>query len=324
MKLAIVGATGLVGQTFLRVLEDYHVDLRDLTLFASERSAGHVIQLNQRSLVVETLNEHSFDRGFDVVLFSAGADVSKRYAPLAVKHGALVIDNSSAWRMDPKVPLVVPELNLHHVQDHKLIANPNCSTIQAVLPLQALKPFGLKRVIYTTYQAVSGSGQKGLDDLNRNQKGEASQFYPKPIHENVIPWIDVMLENGNTKEEEKMIHETRKILDLPSLPISATCVRVPVRVGHSVAINVELESSFTLAEIYQALHAQSGVKLMEEGIITPIEVAGQDLTYVARVRRDTSCPNGLNLWVVADNVRKGAASNAVQIALALMKEKTHV
>jgi aspartate-semialdehyde dehydrogenase len=324
MRLAIVGATGLVGQTFLNVLNEYQISPSHLVLLASKKSAGKRILFQNKSYEVQALNEHSFDEGFDVVLFSAGSEASKIYAPIAASKGAIVIDNSSAWRMDADVPLVVPEVNLHHVGQHKIIANPNCSTIQSVLPLNALKPLGLKRVVYTTYQAVSGSGQKGIDDLERNLKGETSVFYPKPILHNVIPHIDVFLDSGDTKEEQKMREETRKILDLVDLPISATCVRVPVRNGHSVAINVELSHEFSLETVFDLLQRQAGIHVWTSDYPTPMDVQDQDVVHVGRIRRDVSVPYGLNLWVVADNVRKGAAANAVQIALAILKEKNHV
>lgn len=314
MRIAIVGATGLVGQTFLKVLEEYNLPIIELACFASERSAGKSIQFNKQAIKVEVLDEHSFERGFDYALFSAGGSISAKYAPIAAQAGCIVVDNSSQWRMDPTVPLVVPEINLDHITaEHGIIANPNCSTIQSVLPLNALKPWGLKRVVYTTYQAVSGSGQKGVDDLKRNLEDLPSTFYPKNILHNVIPQIDVFLASGDTKEEQKMIDETRKILDLPILALSATCVRVPVLNGHSVAINVELEIAFEIQDILDALRKQTGLKLMIEDYPTPLDVSGQDEVYVGRVRRDTSLVNGLHLWVVADNIRKGAAANAVQI-----------
>lgn len=324
MRIAIVGATGLVGQTFIKVLEEYPLYISELACFASSRSAGKTIHFNNKDILVEVLDEHSFDRGFDYALFSAGGSISEKYAPIAAKAGCIVVDNSSQWRMDPSVPLVVPEINLNHVQaNHGIIANPNCSTIQSVLPLNALKAWGLKRVVYTTYQAVSGSGQKGVDDLERNLKQLPSTFYPKNILHNVIPQIDVFLPNGDTKEERKMIDETRKILDLPNLSITATCVRVPVLNGHSVAINVELENDFDLNDILDALAKQDGIRLMHDAYPTPLDVSGQDAVFVGRVRRDDSIPNGLHLWVVADNIRKGAAANAVQIVQKL-EEKRHV
>lgn len=320
MKIAIVGATGLVGQSFIKILEEYDVPFSKIRFLASSRSAGKTIQFKGISYPVEILNEQSFDEAFDYALFSAGGDISRHYAPIAAAHGITVIDNSSAWRMDPQVPLVVPEVNLLATLNHQhLIANPNCSTIQCVLPLNALKPWGLKRVVYSTYQAVSGSGQKGIHDLENNLQGIPSTFYPQQILHNVIPQIDVFCEDGSTKEEKKMIDETRKILDLPTLAVSATCVRVPVFVGHSVSVNVEFKQDFDLGEILTALDQQVGVKLYREGYPTPLECVGQDLAYVGRVRRDLSVPFGLNFWVVADNVRKGAASNAVQIMMALEK-----
>lgn len=320
MRLAVVGSTGMVGQTFIKIIEEYDLAYDELVLFASERSAGKSIVVKGEALSVQALNEHSFDSGFDFALFSAGGEISKKFAPIAAQTGCVVIDNSSTWRMDPSVPLVVPEINAQAaLSHHGIIANPNCSTIQSVIPLNALKSFGLKRVVYSTYQAVSGSGYKGVKDLQDNLEGKASTFYPKQILHNVIAQIDVFLEDGNTKEELKMIEESRKILDLPQLPISATCVRVPVFNGHSVSINVEFENDFTLDEVISALKKQAGLKVLENNEYpSPLEVSGQDLTVVGRIRRDVSVPYGLNLWVVADNIRKGAASNAIQILQSLV------
>lgn len=318
MNIAIVGATGMVGQSFIQVLEEYQLKIDSIAFFASARSAGKTIRFNGVDHTVELLDDHSFDRGFDYALFSAGGEASKHYAPIAAAKGVIVIDNSSAWRMDPSVPLIVPEVNAKAATSHhNIIANPNCSTIQSVIPLNALKPWGLKRVVYASYQAVSGSGYKGVNDLKANLSGQPSSFYPKQILHNVIPQIDVMLDDGSTKEEQKMVDETRKILDLPNLPVSATCARVPVFNGHSVAINVELTRDFTLDEVIQALKAQAGLKVFEHDLPTALDANGQDLTYVGRIRRDPSVPYGLNLWVVADNIRKGAASNAVQILQSL-------
>lgn len=318
MKIAIVGATGMVGQTFIQILDEYNIPLTSLTLLASERSVGKILHFKNQNLTVEKLDEHSFDQGFDVALFSAGGAISKHYAPIAAKHGCIVIDNSSAWRMDPTVPLVVPEVNASSLRSpSRIIANPNCSTIQCVIPLNALKPWGLKRVVYSTYQAVSGSGYKGVHDLERNLQGLDSEFYPKQILHNVIPHIDVFLEDGSTKEEQKMVDETRKILDLPNLPVVATCVRVPVFTSHSVSVTVELEKNVDLEAVKNAFRKQAGLKLYEEGYPTPLESTGQDLAYVGRLRIDPSVKHGLVFWVVADNVRKGAASNAVQILQSL-------
>lgn len=250
-------------------------------------------------------------------MFSAGKDTALRYGPLFAAKKIRVIDNSSAFRMDSQVPLLVPEVNMHDFNnDAWLIANPNCSTIQAMLPLKALMALSpIKRVVYSTYQAVSGSGLAGIQDLKRGLNNEAPQFYPKPILHNVIPLIDVLLENGNTKEEEKMIHETRKILGLESLPVSATCVRVPVFNGHSVSINVECEQPVCLDTFKEALNAFPGMVIND--LPTPLLVSGQDKVYVGRIRKDESVINGFNLWVVADNIRKGAASNAVGILKAI-------
>jgi len=321
IKIAIVGATGMVGQSFIKVLEEFDLDISEIIFLASERSAGKSVTFNGKTYLVEALNETSFDRPLDYALFSAGGEVSKHYAPIAASKGIVVIDNSSAWRMDPKVPLVVPEINPEDAFSHQgIIANPNCSTIQSVLPLFALKDLSIKRVVYSTYQAVSGSGYKGINDLNRNLQGEASIFYPKQILHNVIPQIDVFLSNGSTKEEEKMVNETRKILHEPNLKVSATCVRVPVFNGHSVSINVEFNRDFTMDEVLTKLKAQKGIRVFEQDFPTALEASGQDLTYVSRIRRDDSVPYGLNLWCVADNIRKGAASNAIQIMQVLMGE----
>ena len=323
INVAVVGATGMVGQTFISVLEEYQLPIDRIVFLASERSKGKSVVFNGKSYPVDVLDEHSFDQPLDYALFSAGGETSKKYAPIAAAHGVIVIDNSSAWRMDPSVPLIVPEVNPQAARAHQgIIANPNCSTIQSVIPLQALKPWGLKRVIYSTYQAVSGSGYKGVADLKANLAGQASTFYPKTILHNVLPHIDVFLPSGTTKEEEKMVNETRKILDLPTLKCTATCVRVPVFNGHSVAINVELDRPFELDDILNALETQPGVQLWREGYPTPLDASGQDLTLVGRVRRDESVDNGLNLWVVADNIRKGAASNAIQIMQKLMEDNT--
>ena len=322
MRVAIVGASGMVGQSFIKVLEEYALPIEKIVFFASKRSAGQPVIFNYKNYVIEELTEDCFKQGFDYALFSAGGSVSEHYAPFAAQSGCIVVDNSSFWRMHQDVPLIVPEVNMdaYHNGD-MIIANPNCSTIQSVLPLFALKPLGIKRVVYATYQAVSGSGYKGVLDLERNLNKEESTFYPKQILHNVIPQIDVFLENGNTKEEEKMIQETRKILNLPDLRVSATCVRVPVFNGHSVAINVEFEKEFSLEEVYDLLLKQEGLKLWKDDYPTALDVSGQDVIHVGRVRRDESVPHGLNLWCVGDNIRKGAASNAVQIVKKLMEVK---
>lgn len=324
-NVAIVGATGLVGRTFLKVLEEYHFPINNLVLYASARSAGQIINFKDKDYTIIELTKDAFDN-CDLVLFSAGGGVSKEYAPLAVSKGAIVIDNSSAWRMDDNCALVVPEINMEDVYSKShIIANPNCSTIQSVLPLKALIPFGLKRIVYTTYQAVSGSGQKGVNDLNRTQKGERPVFYPYDISKTCIPEIDEFLDNGYTKEEMKMVNETRKILHLPNLSVSATCIRVPVESCHGVMVMAELEKEFTMAEIKNAFKNQLGVILYDDvkKHIYPNSLVAKehDQVYVGRIRRDISTNNGILFYCVADNIRKGAAANAVQIAMALDIDK---
>lgn len=320
MKVAIVGATGLVGSTFLKVLEERDLGITDLYLFASARSAGKKINFRGQEYTVEELTESSFDRDIDIALFSAGGDISRKFAPIAASKGVLVIDNSSAWRMEEGVPLVVPEVNPERALENRgIIANPNCSTIQCMAPLKALaEKYGLKRIIYSTYQAVSGTGQKGVEDLQNGLKGFEPKAYPHQIVNNCLPHIDSFLENGYTKEEMKMVNETRKILELPNLPVTATCVRVPVINSHSVSITAELNRDFDIDELKQALVDYDGVVLVDDPQknIYPLaaEATGQDKVFVGRVRRDFSTDNSVNLWVVADNIRKGAATNAVQIA----------
>ena len=320
MKVAIVGATGLVGYTFLKVLEERDLGITDLYLFASARSAGKKINFRGQEYTVEELTESSFDRDIDIALFSAGGDISRKFAPIAASKGVLVIDNSSAWRMEEGVPLVVPEVNPERALENRgIIANPNCSTIQCMAPLKALaEKYGLKRIIYSTYQAVSGTGQKGVEDLQNGLKGLEPKAYPHQIVNNCLPHIDSFLENGYTKEEMKMVNETRKILELPNLPVTATCVRVPVINSHSVSITAELNRDFDIDELKQALADYDGVVLVDnpQKNIYPLaaEATGQDKVFVGRVRRDFSTDNSVNLWVVADNIRKGAATNAVQIA----------
>ena len=320
MKVAIIGATGLVGSTFLKVLEERDLGITDLYLFASARSAGKKINFRGQEYTVEELTESSFDRDIDIALFSAGGDISRKFAPIAASKGVLVIDNSSAWRMEEGVPLVVPEVNPERALENRgIIANPNCSTIQCMAPLKALaEKYGLKRIIYSTYQAVSGTGQKGVEDLQNGLKGLEPKAYPHQIVNNCLPHIDSFLENGYTKEEMKMVNETRKILELPNLPVTATCVRVPVINSHSVSITAELNRDFDIDELKQALADYEGVVLVDDPQknIYPLaaEATGQDKVFVGRVRRDFSTDNSVNLWVVADNIRKGAATNAVQIA----------
>ncbi len=319
-KIAVVGATGMVGRTFLKVLEEYKLPAESYTLFSSAKSAGSTLKFMGEEHTVRELTETSFDEGFDIALFSAGGSTSEKFAPIAAKKGCLVIDNSSAWRMDPEVPLVVPEVNPEDIKKHKgIIANPNCSTIQAMVAIKPLyDAYGIKRIVYSTYQAVSGAGRGGWDDLENGLKGEAPKKFPYPIAGNCLPHIDVFLENGYTKEEMKMILETRKILGDDSLRITATTVRVPVFNSHSESINVELEKPFEMDELMDVLKKAPGIVVEDDTANNvypmPITATGHDETFVGRIRRDESVESGVNLWVVADNIRKGAAANAVQIA----------
>ena len=326
VNLAVVGATGMVGRTFLKVLEERQLPIENFYVMASSRSAGSTLTFNGKDYVVEELNEHSFDKPIDIALFSAGGSTSAKYAPIAAAHGCVVIDNSSQWRMDPEVPLIVPEVNPEDINWHKnIIANPNCSTIQAMVALKPLDDkFKIKRVVYSTYQAVSGAGVAGWKDLEDGLKGVEPKKFPHPIANNCLPHIDVFLENGYTKEEEKMINETRKILHHPDLKVTATTVRVPVFDSHSESINIEFEKPFEMAEIFETLKNAPGVVLEDDpqNNVYPLAIhaAGHDEVYVGRIRRDESVENGVNIWVVADNIRKGAATNAVQIAQVLIEK----
>ena len=325
-NVAIVGATGLVGQTFLKVLKERNFPVEKLYLYASARSAGKIVNFDGKDYTVIELKEENIKDDIDVALFSAGGSMSKEYAPKFKAKGAIVVDNSSAWRMEKDIPLVVPEANPEALDGHNgIIANPNCSTIQVMPVLKVLADkYGLKRVIYSTYQAVAGSGQKGIDDLEANLKGEPSKNYPHQIAFNLLPHIDSFLDNGYTKEEMKMVEETRKILGLPDLKVTATCVRVPVKMGHAVSVNVELEKSFDLKDVFKAFEEKEGVVVKDDVSKNvypmPIEAEDTDEVYVGRIRRDESVENGLNLWVVADNIRKGAATNTIQIAETLIKK----
>ena len=325
-KLAIVGATGVVGSTALKVLEEKKLPISEYVLFASCKSAGKKVNFMNKEYVIKELNENSFDEGFDFAIFSAGGETAKKYAPIAASKGFIVVDNSSAFRMDPNVPLVVPEVNKEEIANNKgIIANPNCSTIQAVLPLKALDDkYKIKRIVYSTYQAVSGAGQKGLNDLENGRKGiNKLEKFPYPIYNNCLPQIDVFTENGYTKEELKMINETRKILNNPDLKITATTVRVPVENSHSESINVEFEKDFELSELIETLKNFEGIIVKDDinSEIYPLATTatGHDDVFVGRIRRDFSIESGVNLWVVADNIRKGAASNAIQIVEKLIE-----
>lgn len=324
-NIAIVGATGMVGRTFLKVLEERNFPIDNLYLLASSRSCGTKINFKNKTYIVEELTPESFTKEIDITLFSAGGSISKKMAPIAVSHGITVIDNSSAWRMDPNIPLVVPEVNPEAATTNKLIANPNCSTIQVVVPLKVLDDlYKIKRVVYSTYQAVSGSGVAGVKDLKDGIEGKAPSNYSYPIAFNCLPHIDEFTESGYTKEELKMINETRKILNKPDLPITSTCVRVPVENGHSVSVNLEFEKEFDLAELKKALQNKKGIILQDDVknniYPMPINASGFDEVFVGRIRRDYSVKNGINLWTVADNIRKGAATNTVQIAELLIEQ----
>ena len=326
-KIAIVGATGLVGRTALKVLEEKNLPIADYALFATKKSAGKVLNILGKDYVVQELTENSFDSGFDFAIFSAGGETSKKYAPIAAKKGCIVVDNSSYFRMHDDVPLVVPEVNFEDVYSHHgIIANPNCSTIQAMLPLKALDDkYQIKRIVYSTYQAVSGAGKKALCDLENTDGSKPLKKFPHPIYNNCLPHIDIFMDNGYTKEEMKMINETRKILHRPNLRITATTVRVPVSNSHSESINVEFEKDFEMEDLLSTLKNFPNLILVDNpsSNLYPmaINATGHDEVFVGRVRRDESVKSGVNLWVVADNIRKGAASNAVQIVEMLMADK---
>jgi aspartate-semialdehyde dehydrogenase len=323
--VAVVGATGAVGNEMIRTLEERDFPVKNLRLFASERSEGKKLRYRDREVAVEALRENSFE-GIDIALFSAGAERSKVWAPVAVRSGCVVVDNSSQWRMNPEVPLVVPEVNPDDLEWHKgIIANPNCSTIQMVVVLKPIHDAAkIQRVVVTTFQAVSGTGQKAIDELLQQTKDllnfrEATcNVYPYQIAFNVLPHIDKFLENDYTKEEMKMVNETRKIMGDDSIRITATTVRVPVFRGHSESVNIETERKLTANDVRAILSSAPGVVVFDAPhknvYPLPVHVAGKDETYVGRIREDESIEKGINLWIVADNLRKGAALNAVQIA----------
>ena len=316
-NVAVVGATGMVGNKFLEVLSERKLPVENYYLFASSKSAGKEIDfMGKKHTIIELTSENIKGKNIDIALFSAGGGVSKEFAPQFAAMGAVVIDNSSQWRMDENVPLVVPEVNGMAALEHKgIIANPNCSTIQAMLPLKALHDkYTIKRVIYSTYQAVSGAGVKGYNDL----KNGTTEKFPHPIAYNLIPQIDVFLPNGYTKEEEKMINETKKILNDYTIKVTATTVRVPVFHGHSESINIEFEKPCTLEGIKEALTNMQNIVVVDDiengKYPMPIYAENHDEVYVGRIRLDDTVESGCNIWCVADNIRKGAATNAVQIA----------
>lgn len=330
LRVGVVGATGAVGREMLKTLEQRNFPAAQVRALASSRSAGLNVPFRDGQLTVEELTENSF-QDMDLALFSAGGGTSEKFAPIAAKAGCVVVDNSSAWRMDPQVPLVVPEVNPDDLSRHKgIIANPNCSTIQMVVVLKPLHDVGrITRVVVSTYQAVSGTGQKAVRELETqvrqmfNMQEPEAQVYPYQIAFNCLPHIDVFLDNDYTKEEMKMVLETKKIMGDDSIRLTATTVRVPVFYGHSESVNVETEKKITPAEARAILSQAPGVKVLdnprEKIYPMPIHAAGEDLTFVGRIREDETIANGLNLWIVADNLRKGAALNAVQIAEVLVE-----
>ncbi len=331
-RVAIVGATGLVGQEFIKVLEQRNFPMTSIQLLASERSIGKRLFVAHQEIEVKETVSESF-KGIDIALFSAGTEISRYFSPRAAQSGAVVIDNSSAFRMTDTVPLVVPEVNPEDIKRHRgIIANPNCSTIQLVValyPLHKVNP--IKRIINATYQAVSGTGSAAVDELTAQAKqvldGQTTipHVYPHQIAFNVLPEIDVFLDNGYTKEEWKLVEETRKIMHAEEIAISTTCVRVPVFTGHSMAVNIEFSQPMSPEEARRILAQAPGVKVIDDPVISlypqPWSATGTDEVFVGRIRRDESHPNGLVMWIVADNLRKGAALNAVQIAEEMIKRE---
>lgn len=327
MKIAVVGATGLVGAVMLKVLEERNFPLTELIPVASAKSAGKQLSFKGKSYTIRTIDEAIAEKP-DIALFSAGGSTSLKEAPRFAEAGTVVIDNSSAWRMDPEKKLVVPEVNAHVLTaEDKIIANPNCSTIQMVVVLEPLhKKYGIKRVVVSTYQSVTGTGVKAVEQLMNERKGLTGEMaYPYTIDLNVIPQIDVFQENGYTKEEMKMILETKKIMGDESIQVTATTVRIPVMGGHSESVNIEFEKDFDIAEVRQLLAQEEGLIVVDDPsnlkYPMPKDAHEKDEVFVGRIRRDESQPNTLNLWIVADNLRKGAATNAVQIAEYLVAKK---
>jgi aspartate-semialdehyde dehydrogenase len=329
-RVAVVGATGAVGNMMTAILEERSFPVAELTLLASARSVGKQLRFRGQNIPVNELREDSF-QGLDFALFSAGGSISKKFAPLAAQAGCVVIDNSSAFRMDPQVPLVVPEVNPHAVAHHPgIIANPNCSTIQMVV---ALKPIydaaGIKRIVVTTFQAVSGTGKRAIEELRQQVldlgagKEISRSVYPHRIAYNCFPHIGAFLDNGYSEEEMKMVNETRKIFEDPEIGVCATTVRIPVYFGHSEAVNIETRKPISPGEVRALLAGAPGVRVVDDPgqsrYPMPIDAEGQDATLVGRIRRDPSVENGLVMWVAADNIRKGAATNAVQIAELLVE-----
>ncbi len=320
MKLAVVGATGLVGQEVLKILEERNVDYDTLLPVASARSAGNEIVCKGKTWIVITLEEALAQKP-DVAIFSAGGSTSLEWAPKFEEAGTIVIDNSSAWRMDPDKKLVVPEINGDQLRiDDRIIANPNCSTIQMVLALAPLHAkYGIKRIVVSTYQSVTGTGKDAVEQMMNERNGiDAPKVYPHAIDQNALPHIDVFFDNGYTKEEMKMVNETKKILGDDTIQVTATCVRIPAVGGHAEAVNVEFDEEFDLRELRQILADTEGVELQDDPSQNiypmPITAHGRDEVFVGRIRRDETQPKTVNMWIVSDNLRKGAATNAVQIA----------
>ncbi|WP_316785512.1 aspartate-semialdehyde dehydrogenase [Pedobacter frigiditerrae] len=328
MKVAVVGATGLVGTVMLKVLEERNFPLTELIPVASEKSVGKLITYKGKQFPIVSMDTAIGMRP-DIALFSAGGSTSLEHAPRFKEAGTTVIDNSSAWRMDPAIPLVVPEVNAHILSlDNKIIANPNCSTIQMVVALKPLHDkYRIKRVVVSTYQSVTGTGVKAVDQMMNERKGiyDGEMAYPYQIDLNVIPQIDVFTENGYTKEEMKMINETRKIMGDENIRLTATTVRIPVMGGHSESVNIEFENDFDLAEVTSLLEQTAGIIVVDDianlKYPMPKDAHEKDEVFVGRIRRDESMPNTLNMWIVADNLRKGAATNAVQIAEYLVRKE---
>ena len=332
-NVAVAGATGAVGNEMISVLEERDFPVKNLILLASSRSVGKTLSFKDKSVKVQELKEDSF-KGIDIGLFSPGGSVSMKFAPIAAASGCVVIDNTSAFRMDPDVPLVVPEVNEHAIAGYRkkgIISNPNCSTIQMVVVLKPLHDFAkIKRVVVSTYQAVSGTGMKAIKELEQqilniyNARKVEIKVYPHQIAFNCLPHIDSFLDNGYTKEEMKMVNETKKIMEDPNIAVTATTVRVPVFYGHSESVNIEFEKDVSPEKARALLKKAPGVKVVDDPSKNKyplaINAAGKDDTFVGRIRRDDTVPYGLNMWVVADNIRKGAALNAVQIAEALIKK----
>ena len=326
MKIAVIGATGLVGSLMLKVLEERGFGKEEVLVAASERSIGKKIQFAGRELTMQSVEE-VINQNCDYAIFSAGGSASKKYAPLFAEEGTIVIDNSSAWRMQENVPLVVPEINPESIKaENKIISNPNCSTIQMVLALSALqKEYGIKRIVVSTYQSVTGTGVKAVRQLDcERENQDCEKAYPYQIFENILPHGGDFLSNGYTTEEEKLVNETRKIFNDKNIAITATVARVPVKGGHSESVNVEFLKPFEMKDVYRLLETTSGVVVVdkpeENQYPMPLYSEGKDEVFVGRIRRDESVENGLNLWIVSDNLRKGAATNAVQILEYLTKK----